>query len=144
LAQRFFYFFIFLFRFLQKYIFILEIYRNIPGRPDAGRPAPGRPAAGRQWKICARTPGGQAARQRGPAARPGVANGQAARLRSCSLAASRARGTPAPLRGSAGAQGGRTAGRGLHRQLQRRTGPAAAAQVQRQRATTTAHRLGMN
>jgi len=29
---RFFYFYIFYFRFLQKYIFDLEIYRNIPSR----------------------------------------------------------------------------------------------------------------
>ena len=47
--QRFFYFFIFYFRFLQKYIFVLEIYSNI-GRPPryrtagTGRPATGRPA----------------------------------------------------------------------------------------------------
>ena len=48
----FFYFYIFYFRFLQKYIFVFEIYRNIPGRPAAGRPGPGRPAAGRQRLLC--------------------------------------------------------------------------------------------
>ena len=37
----------FLFSFFKKYIFDLEIYRNIPGRPAAGRPGLGRPAAGR-------------------------------------------------------------------------------------------------
>ena len=42
------FFYIFYFRFLQKYIFDLEIYRSIPGRPAAGRPGPGRPATGRQ------------------------------------------------------------------------------------------------
>ena len=41
-------FFIFYFRFLQKYIFVFKIYKNIPGRPAAGRPGPGRPATGRQ------------------------------------------------------------------------------------------------
>ena len=45
-AWRFFYFLFFYFRFLQKYIFVFEIYRNIPGRPTAGRPEPGRPTAG--------------------------------------------------------------------------------------------------
>ena len=34
--QRFFYFYIFYFRFLQKYIFDLEIYRNIPRPPGSG------------------------------------------------------------------------------------------------------------
>ena len=55
----------FYFCFLQKYIFDLEIYRNIPGRPDAGRPGPGRPAARRQGlerkkkkkKNCRQVPG---------------------------------------------------------------------------------------
>ena len=57
------YFYIFYFYFLQKYIFVFEIYRNIPGRPAPGRqgllcknfcenicaqvPGAGRPAAGR-------------------------------------------------------------------------------------------------
>ena len=78
---RFFYFYIFYFRFLQKYIFDLEIYRNIlrqrgdrdlAARQPGGRVYPekkrrqkiadrslgtGRPAAGR--------PAPQAARQRG-------------------------------------------------------------------------------
>ena len=40
--SRFFYFFIFYFRFLQKYIFDLEIYRNIP-RPPGCRAARSRP-----------------------------------------------------------------------------------------------------
>ena len=35
--MRFFYFYIFYFRFLQKYIFDLEIYRNIPGRPVSAK-----------------------------------------------------------------------------------------------------------
>jgi hypothetical protein len=62
-AAVFFIFFIFYFCFLQKYIFDLEIYRNIPGRSAAGRQelickkiqqkiadrslGTGRPAAGR-------------------------------------------------------------------------------------------------
>ena len=58
------------FRFLQKYIFDLEIYKNIPRQ---GRPGPGRPATGRQelickkksTKNCAEVPGEPAARQRG-------------------------------------------------------------------------------
>ena len=79
----FFYFLYFSFLFLKKYIFVFEIYRNIPGRPTAGRPGPGRPAAGRQGLFCKkfrwefalrpledRSPGSgaagpQAARQRG-------------------------------------------------------------------------------
>ena len=44
----FFIFIFFYFRFLQKYIFDLEIYKSIPGRPAAGRPGP---AAGRQSLI---------------------------------------------------------------------------------------------
>jgi len=36
-SWRFFNFYIFYFRFLRKYIFDMEIYRNIPGRPAAGR-----------------------------------------------------------------------------------------------------------
>jgi len=51
---QFFYFYILYFCFLQKYIFDLEIYKNIPRRPAAGRPGPGRPAAGRQG-LCAKT-----------------------------------------------------------------------------------------
>jgi len=52
----FFIFLFFYFCFLQKYIFDLEIYRNIPGRPAAGRPGPGRPAAGRGGRdFCAKT-----------------------------------------------------------------------------------------
>ena len=50
--RRGFFYFIFSFRFLQKYIFVFEIYRNIAGRPAAGRPGPGRPAAGRQGLLC--------------------------------------------------------------------------------------------
>ena len=49
LLRRFFYFFIFYFRFLQKYIFDLEIYRNIPRPPRsrvAGTWPPGSRAAG--------------------------------------------------------------------------------------------------
>ena len=100
-------------------------------------------------RLAAGNPQGQGRRRDTQQSRPGAANGQAARAwHACAATRSRprapARGMPAPLRGSAGAQGGRTAGRGLHPQLQRRTGPAAAAQVQRQRATTTAHRPGMN
>jgi len=71
------------FCFLQKYIFVFEINRNIPRPPAAGRPGPGRPAAGRQGLFCKkiheefalrsledRSPGSgaagpQAARQRG-------------------------------------------------------------------------------
>ena len=48
-AQRFFYFFIFYFHFLQKYIFDMEIYRNIPRPPHcraAGTWPPGCRAAG--------------------------------------------------------------------------------------------------
>ena len=48
-GRRFFYFFIFYFRFLQKYIFDLEIYRNIPRPPrcrTAGTWPPGSGAAG--------------------------------------------------------------------------------------------------
>ena len=68
-------FFIFYFRFLQKYIFTFEIYMNIPGRPAARRPGPGRPVAGRQGllcknfceNICAQVPGGQSP---GPPGRP--------------------------------------------------------------------------
>ena len=47
--QRFFYFYIFYFYFLQKYIFDLEIYRNIPRPPcyrAAGTWPPGSRAAG--------------------------------------------------------------------------------------------------
>ena len=47
----FFIFIFFIFVFYKKYIFGLEIYRNIPGHPAAGRPGPGRPAAGRQGLI---------------------------------------------------------------------------------------------
>ena len=43
-------FFYFLFLFFKKYIFDLEIYRNIPGRPAARRPGPGGPAAGAYLK----------------------------------------------------------------------------------------------
>ena len=45
-SSRFFYFYIFYFCFLQKYIFELEIYRNIPGRPAAGTWPPGCRAVG--------------------------------------------------------------------------------------------------
>ena len=66
-------FFIFYFCFLQKYIFDMEIYRNIP-RPSscqaAGTWPPGSRAAGaylqkKSTKIYAEVPGGPAARQRG-------------------------------------------------------------------------------
>jgi len=40
-------FFIFVF-YKKKYIFVFEIYKNIPGLPAAGRPGPGRPVAGRR------------------------------------------------------------------------------------------------
>ena len=68
----FFYFYIFYFNFLQKYIFDLEIYRSILGHPAAGLPGSGRPAAGRQGlerkkirkKIADRSLG-PVARQRG-------------------------------------------------------------------------------
>ena len=49
---RVFYFYIFYFHFLQKYIFVFEIYRNIPRPPCCRRPGPGRPAAGRQGLLC--------------------------------------------------------------------------------------------
>jgi len=70
--QRFFYFFIF-FRFLQKYIFDLEIYRNIPRPPHcraAGTWPPGSGAAGAFLKKKSRRklrvgPWGPVARQRG-------------------------------------------------------------------------------
>ena len=72
---RFFYFYIFCFRFLQKYIFDLEIYRNIP-RPPGSRAVgaypqkkekkiadrslgTGRPAAGRPAPHAARLRGGR-------------------------------------------------------------------------------------
>ena len=68
---RFFYFFIFYFHFLQKYIIVFKIYRNIPRPPRVallrggrkflqkspwrtGRPTAGRPARGRQkspWRT---------------------------------------------------------------------------------------------
>ena len=51
-TRRFFYFFIFYFCFLQKYIFVFEIYTNIPDRPAVGRPGPNRPAARRQGVFC--------------------------------------------------------------------------------------------
>ena len=72
-SQAVFYFYIFQFRFLQKYIFVFEIYRNIP-RPPCGRAAgtwPPRCWAGGVFlqklsqKICAQVPGGPVARQRG-------------------------------------------------------------------------------
>ena len=56
-------FFIFQFRFLQKYIFIFEIYRNIP-RPPRCR-AVGAFLLKISRKFCARAPGGPVARQRG-------------------------------------------------------------------------------
>ena len=71
----FFYFYIFYFRFLQKYIFVFEIYRNI-----SGRPGPGRSAAGRQKflcknfyeNICTQDPGGRSpgSGAAGPSGRP--------------------------------------------------------------------------
>jgi len=65
---RFFYFYIFYFRFLQKYIFDLEIYSNIP-RP------PGNGAAGAFLKKfrgenCAQVPGGRSPATGRPAPRP--------------------------------------------------------------------------
>ena len=63
LPMRFFYFFIFQFRFLQKYIFVFEIYKNIP-RPPRCRAA-GAFLQKVSGKICARAPGGPVARQRG-------------------------------------------------------------------------------
>ena len=64
---RFFYFYIFYFRFLQKYIFDLEIYKNIPRPPRcraAGTWTTGRGAAGAflkkiRRKNCAQVPGGR-------------------------------------------------------------------------------------
>ena len=72
LNLRFFYFYIFYFRFLQKYIFVFEIYMNIPRPPGcraAGIGPPGSRAAGaylqkKSTKNCAKVPGGPAARQR--------------------------------------------------------------------------------
>ena len=70
-TQRFFYFFIFQFRFLQKYIFVFEIYGNkkfrekfapgpledrSPGSGAAGRPAAGRPSPPPLYKGLAATP----------------------------------------------------------------------------------------
>ena len=72
-SMRFFYFFIFYFRFLQKYIFDLEICRNIP-RPSGCRAAgtwpPGSGAAGAFLEKNLRrklrpSPWGPVARQRG-------------------------------------------------------------------------------
>jgi len=78
----FFYFFIFQFRFLQKYIFVFEIYRNIP-RPPRCRAA-GAFLRNLSQKICTRVPGGPVVRQRGgrPPGRPAVGRlDLAARLR---------------------------------------------------------------
>ena len=69
----FFIFFIFYFRFLQKYIFILKIYRNIPPPPRcwaAGIWSPRCGAAGAflqkfSWRICTEAPRGPVSRQRG-------------------------------------------------------------------------------
>ena len=86
LMMRFFYFFIFHFRFLQKYIFVFKIYRNIPGRPAVGRPGPGCPAAGRQGLFCKNFREEFALRpleDRSP--RSGAAGPQAARQRGCRL-----------------------------------------------------------
>ena len=68
-----FYFYILYFRFLQKYIFVFEIYMNIPRPPRcqaAGTWPPGSRAAGaylqiKSTKNCAEVPGGPAAWQRG-------------------------------------------------------------------------------
>ena len=82
-SRRFFYFFIFQFRFLQKYIFVFEIYRNIsrPPRCRATRTwSPRCGAAGafvqkllRKY-LCAgpwgRSPGLPVARPAGPPSRP--------------------------------------------------------------------------
>ena len=46
------YFYILYFYFLQKYIFVFEIYRNIPCPPRYRAAGPGRPAAGRQGLLC--------------------------------------------------------------------------------------------
>src|SRR6185295_2540142 len=45
---RFFYFYIFYFRFYKNIFSIWNFTEIYPGRPEAGRPGPGRPAAGRQ------------------------------------------------------------------------------------------------
>ena len=71
--RRFFYFYIFYFRFLQKYIFVFEIYRNIPRPPRCravGTWSPRCGAAGAFLQkfcenFCRKAPGGPVARQRG-------------------------------------------------------------------------------
>ena len=96
-----FYFYIFQFRFLQKYIFVFEIYKYIPRPPSCRAGGTWSPAAGRQgvstifydenlragpWRIgcpAAGRPVPQAARQRGggPSRPPRRAPGSSKQLR---------------------------------------------------------------
>ena len=72
IAQEMAVFLFFYFRFLQKYIFVFKIYRNIPRPPGSGAAGTWSPRCGAAGaflqkfsrRICAEAPGGPVARQR--------------------------------------------------------------------------------